>query len=126
MRLSDFIQARMKQIMNEWEMFARTLPAAENLDHVALRDHVEEILEFAHADEWQGLSLRLSLEHKLQYLLSLRPEHREQSTREFAPPKNHAPSLPQLSSRGLCSVGYQWLENDSAVLKPSKAQCGHQ
>ena len=50
MRLSDFIRANMEQIINEWEDFARTLPAAHDMSPSALRDHIKEILEFVMRD----------------------------------------------------------------------------
>jgi hypothetical protein len=46
MRLSKFIQENMEQIMEEWENFARTIPAPEYMSHSALRDHIKELLEF--------------------------------------------------------------------------------
>ncbi len=45
MRLADFIDAHMEDILVEWEGFTRTLlPAASGLDVGALRDHAEQIL----------------------------------------------------------------------------------
>jgi signal transduction histidine kinase len=45
MRLADFIVRDMEYILAEWEMFAAThLPAAANMDALALRDHAPEIL----------------------------------------------------------------------------------
>jgi len=39
MRLADFILRDMKHILGEWEAFVATqLPAARNLDSLALRD----------------------------------------------------------------------------------------
>lgn len=47
MRLAAFIRANTSQIVGEWEHFARTLtPAADSMSPLALRDHIEEILEF--------------------------------------------------------------------------------
>ncbi|TDF62919.1 sensor histidine kinase [Cupriavidus sp. L7L] len=46
MRLADFILRDMKHILAEWEAFVATqLPAARNLDSLALRDHAPQILQ---------------------------------------------------------------------------------
>ncbi|HWA97833.1 MAG TPA: sensor histidine kinase [Pirellulales bacterium] len=46
MRLAEFILHRMEAILVEWEAFAGTLlPAAVDLDSLALRDHAHQILE---------------------------------------------------------------------------------
>jgi signal transduction histidine kinase len=46
-RLADFIHENTKQIVSEWEDFARTLiPATHNKTPLALRDHIQEILIF--------------------------------------------------------------------------------
>lgn len=50
MRLSDFIRANMEPIINEWEIFARTLPAIQDMNRATLRDHAKEILEFIARD----------------------------------------------------------------------------
>jgi signal transduction histidine kinase len=45
MKLSEFIVGNMEEILVEWEAFARTtLPAAETMDSLALRDHAKLIL----------------------------------------------------------------------------------
>ena len=45
MRLADFIETNMEEILSDWEGFARTLlPAAGGLGVSALRDHAEQIL----------------------------------------------------------------------------------
>ena len=45
MRLSKFIIKNMEKILTEWEAFAKTtLPAAETMDSLALRDHAKLIL----------------------------------------------------------------------------------
>jgi signal transduction histidine kinase len=45
MKLSKFIVGNMEEILVEWEAFARTtLPAAETMDSLALRDHAKLIL----------------------------------------------------------------------------------
>ena len=45
MRLADFIDTNMEEILSDWEGFARTLlPAAGGLGVSALRDHAEQIL----------------------------------------------------------------------------------
>jgi len=50
-RLADFIRKNTKQIMTEWESFARTLiPAADHMTPLALRDHINEILAFIVSD----------------------------------------------------------------------------
>ncbi|MFL9937306.1 sensor histidine kinase [Paraburkholderia sp. RL18-103-BIB-C] len=46
MRLADFIQRDMEAILVQWEAFAATLlPAAANMQALALRDHAQAILE---------------------------------------------------------------------------------
>ena len=45
MRLADFIETNMEEILSDWESFASTLlPAAGGLGVSALRDHAEQIL----------------------------------------------------------------------------------
>ena len=45
MRLADFIKLEMEPILREWETFAAAqLPAAADMDSLALRDHAEQIL----------------------------------------------------------------------------------
>lgn len=51
MRLADFIREHSPQIISEWQRFARTLtPAADSMSPLALRDHIEEILDFISHD----------------------------------------------------------------------------
>jgi signal transduction histidine kinase len=51
MRLSEFITRNIEKILAEWEAFAKTtLPAAETMDSLALRDHAKLILEAAAKD----------------------------------------------------------------------------
>ena len=51
MRLTDFILRDMDRIVAEWERFAATqLPAAADMNSLALRDHGQEILEAIAAD----------------------------------------------------------------------------
>jgi signal transduction histidine kinase len=51
MRLADFIDARMRVILGDWEAFAGTiLPAAMGMDALALRDHADDILRAVAAD----------------------------------------------------------------------------
>lgn len=51
MRLADFIEHRMPEILAEWDSFAATLlPAAQRCDAVSLRDHAEQILRIVAAD----------------------------------------------------------------------------
>ena len=57
MVLSQFILANLEQILAEWEKFAKTIPAAANMDTVALRNGAAKILT-AIAHEMQ-LRLRL-------------------------------------------------------------------
>ena len=45
MRLAEFILANVEPILGEWEVFARSIGAGENLDQLALRDHAGKILE---------------------------------------------------------------------------------
>lgn len=42
--LTAFIRANEEAILSEWEVFARALPGAEDLDIEALRDHAKEML----------------------------------------------------------------------------------
>src|ERR1700722_13153159 len=45
MRLADFINRDMEAILSEWEAFAAAqLPAAADMDSLALRDHAEQLL----------------------------------------------------------------------------------
>jgi len=44
MVLSQFILANIEQILAEWEMFEKTIPAAANMDTAALRNDAEKIL----------------------------------------------------------------------------------
>ena len=45
MRLADFIETNMEEILSDWEEFARTLlPAAGAMSMSALRDHAEQIM----------------------------------------------------------------------------------
>jgi signal transduction histidine kinase len=47
MKLSDFIRSNAKEIIQDWEDFARTcLPAAGTMDDARLRDHVVELVAF--------------------------------------------------------------------------------
>ena len=51
MRLASFIRANTSQIACEWERFARTLvPPADSMSALALRDHIQEILDFISQD----------------------------------------------------------------------------
>ena len=45
MTLSEFIIRNMELILGEWEKFARTIPAAGDMDTKALRDHAEKMLK---------------------------------------------------------------------------------
>jgi signal transduction histidine kinase len=45
MKLAQFIDTHMDQILAEWESFARTLhPVADTMSHLALQDHAKQIL----------------------------------------------------------------------------------
>jgi signal transduction histidine kinase len=51
MRLTEFILRDMEAILAQWEAFARTqLPAAANMDRLALRNHAQHILEAVSKD----------------------------------------------------------------------------
>ncbi|MBO0368049.1 sensor histidine kinase [Pseudomonas putida] len=51
MRLAEFILDNIEPILEQWEIFARTLtPAADGLDSVGLRDHAEQMLRTIAAD----------------------------------------------------------------------------
>lgn len=45
MRLAEFIVLNEEPILLEWECFARSIGAGENLDQLALRDHAAQILQ---------------------------------------------------------------------------------
>jgi signal transduction histidine kinase len=46
MRLSEFIQKKMEEILAQWDVFAATqMPAAAHMDVRALRDHAQQILQ---------------------------------------------------------------------------------
>lgn len=45
MRLADFICDHLEAIVDEWERYARQIPAARGMDREALRDHARQILE---------------------------------------------------------------------------------
>ena len=45
MKLSQFIKASLDSIVDDWEDFARTLPAGKSMTRLALRDHSREILQ---------------------------------------------------------------------------------
>ncbi len=45
MRLADFILSNVEPVLAEWEIFARSLSAGEELDQLALRDHAGQILQ---------------------------------------------------------------------------------
>lgn len=50
MELSKFILKDMEGILQDWEDFARTLPAASSMDKKELRDHAEKILRAIASD----------------------------------------------------------------------------
>lgn len=51
MRLADFIDTRLQEILAEWEAFAATrLPAGSKMDALALRDHAPQILKAISGD----------------------------------------------------------------------------
>ena len=43
-RLHAFLREHTEEILREWETFARSLPASEDMDVAALRDHAKEML----------------------------------------------------------------------------------
>lgn len=45
MHLADFITANLEQILDEWEAYAKEIPAAQNLNSAELRDHARQILQ---------------------------------------------------------------------------------
>jgi len=45
MRLSDFIADNLERVLNEWECYARQIPAARDMDEKELRDHARQMLE---------------------------------------------------------------------------------
>ena len=50
MRLAPFILANIDAILDEWEKFARAIPAAQDFNSTALRDHAKGMLEVIAAD----------------------------------------------------------------------------
>jgi signal transduction histidine kinase len=50
MKFSTFISANLDVIVGEWEAFAKTLPAAQSMSSIALRDHCRLILSTIAAD----------------------------------------------------------------------------
>jgi signal transduction histidine kinase len=52
MKFSEFIRNNLEAIVQEWETFARTIPAARSMSGLALRDHCREILH-AIADDME-------------------------------------------------------------------------
>src|SRR5690554_4361771 len=44
MRLAEFIQTHIVEIVTDWEAFARTIGPGRAMTNLALRDHVEDIL----------------------------------------------------------------------------------
>ena len=47
LRLANFIRANINSIVEEWVRFAQTrTPAGENMTHLALQDHIVELLAF--------------------------------------------------------------------------------
>lgn len=50
-RLADFIRANVDKIVAEWVKFAQTrTPASDDMTHLALKDHIVELLEFIAED----------------------------------------------------------------------------
>jgi hypothetical protein len=46
-RLADFIRANIDPIVHEWVAFAQTrTPASHSMTHLALQDHIVELLTF--------------------------------------------------------------------------------
>ena len=66
MRLSDFINANVRILVDDWELFAQTLlPAAGHMDSLALRDHAKQILLAIAEDisSWQSVSDSVDKSH---------------------------------------------------------------
>ena len=58
LRLADFIRLNVEPIVEEWINFARTrTPASDSMTKLALRDHIEEILDFV-ADDLESLQTK--------------------------------------------------------------------
>ena len=58
LRLADFIRVNLEPIVKEWVNFARTrTPASDSMTKLALRDHIEEILDFV-ADDLESLQTK--------------------------------------------------------------------
>lgn len=73
MHLAAFIRSNTAQIVCEWEHFARTLtPAADSMSPLALRDHIQEILDFItqdiEADQTDAEQVKKSHGKKLPYM----------------------------------------------------------
>ena len=45
MKLADFILCEMETILENWEVFAKSLPCGSSMGVTALRDHAKQILE---------------------------------------------------------------------------------
>jgi signal transduction histidine kinase len=66
MRLSAFLKANVRIIVDDWEQFARTLvPAGSKMDSLALRDHAKQILLAIAEDiaSWQSVSDSIDKSH---------------------------------------------------------------
>jgi signal transduction histidine kinase len=66
MRLSAFINANVRIIVDDWELFAQTLlPAGGQMDSLALRDHAKQILLAIAEDiaSWQSVSDSVDKSH---------------------------------------------------------------
>ncbi|MDB5325646.1 MAG: Histidine Kinase [Phycisphaerales bacterium] len=50
MRLSDFIESSLEPILDEWQVFARSIAAGARMNRMALRDHAADILRATVAD----------------------------------------------------------------------------
>lgn len=68
MRLADFIRANIDPIVHDWVQFARTrTPASESMTHLALQDHIVELLTFI-ADDLESAQTRKEQVEKSQGL----------------------------------------------------------
>ena len=66
MRLADFIEQNLPQILGQWESFAASLlPAAAKMDAANLRDHAEQILRAVVQDLRTPQTLEQSLDKSL-------------------------------------------------------------
>ena len=68
MRFSAFIKTHIDEIVSDWESFARTLPSAQSMSTLALRDHSREILLALARDMASPLSNEARAEQASQFV----------------------------------------------------------